>query len=195
VLLSDSKQNKLTAYSAQTGHQVWTAQDTASSDSPIATRIGSHGKTVYWATTRLYAYDAQGRAVWPIGIANSQDGNFHAVVADDTTVYAASTASLSENVIAAYRADDGAPLWRTSWPKDSRPSPALECMLVLSGGKLYVGDHINGVLIALDAKTGETLWQFHDPAGAGVNINWQIVANDQYVFAGYGTTVHGFKAD
>lgn len=195
VLLSDSRQNKLTAYSTQTGHQVWTAQDTTSSDKPIATGIGSHGKTVYWATTRLYAYDAQGRALWPTGVANSQDGNFHAVVADDTTVYAASTASLSENVIAAYRADDGAPLWRTSWPKDSRQDPALECRLVLSGGKLYVGDRVNGVLIALDAKTGETLWQFRTPAGAAVDVDWQIVANDQYVFAGYGTTVYGFKAD
>ena len=195
VLLSNANQKKLTAYSAQTGHQVWTAQDTSPSDTPIATGIGSHGKTIYWATTRLYAYDAQGHALWPTGVANGQDGNFHAVVADDTTVYAASTASFTENVIAAYRADDGAPLWQTSWPKNSFPDPALECLLVLSGGKLYVGEHVNGVLIALDAKTGETLWQFRDPAGAGANVNWQIVANDQYVFAGYGTTVHGFKAD
>ena len=196
VLLSQPNENKLTAYNAQTGHEAWTAQDTSrASDQGLATGIASHGKTVYWATNRLYAFDAQGHAVWPVGAAAGEDGGFHAVVADDTTVYAASTGGITDNVIAAYKAADGAPLWRTSWPKTIGPSPALECMLALGGGKLYIADHVNGVLIAVDAKTGETLWQFHDPASAGANVNWQIVANDQYVFAGYGTTVHAFKAD
>lgn len=196
VLLSRPDQNELAAYRAHDGTPAWTAHDTSpSADKAFATGVTSHGKTIYWATNRLYAFDANGHAVWPTGVANGEDSSFNAVIADDTTVYAAATGSFTENVIAAYKAEDGAPLWRVLWPGSQGPSPALECLLALGGGNLYIADHINGVLIALDAKTGKTLWQFHDPAAAGANVNWQIVANEQYVFAGYGMTVHGFKAD
>ncbi|MEY9862431.1 serine/threonine protein kinase [Catenulispora sp. GAS73] len=195
VLLSQPHDSKLTAYNAKTGGQAWTAQDTSpASDPAFATDITSHGTSIYWATNRLYAFDANGRALWPVGVTESDGGAFHAVIADDNAVYAASSVTLGNSVIAAYRASDGGPLWRSTWPK-SYLDPSLECRLALGGGILYIADRVNGTLVALEAKTGKTLWQFHDPAATGSNTSWQIVANDAYVFAGYGTTVHGFKAD
>lgn len=195
VLLSQPHDSKLTAYSAKTGAQVWTAKDTSPATDPaFATDITSHGTSVYWATNRLYAFDANGRALWPVGVTESDGGSFHAVIADGDTVYAASNVTLGNSVIAAYRASDGGPLWRSVWPK-SYLDPSLECRLALGGGNLYIADHVTGTLVALDAKTGTTLWQFHDPAAGGATSSWQIVADDSYVFVGYGTTVHGFKAD
>ena len=129
-----------------------------------------------------------------VGVAEGESNVFHAVVADDDTVYAASSGALDENsVIAAYKASDGAPLWRSEWPK-SYLDPALECQLALGGGNLYIADHINSALIALDTKTGEALWQFHDPAKSTSDNPWQVVADDHYVIIGYDTPVHGFKA-
>ncbi|WP_194907269.1 serine/threonine-protein kinase [Catenulispora rubra] len=195
VLLSQPHDSKLTAYSAKTGAQAWTAKDASPATDPaFATDITSHGTSIYWATNRLYAFDANGRALWPVGVTESDGGSFHAVIADGDTVYAASNVTFGSSVIAAYRASDGGPLWRSVWPK-SYLDPSLECRLALGGGNLYIADHVTGTLVALDAKTGKTLWQFHDPAAAGANTSWQIVADDNYVFVGYGTTVHGFKAD
>ncbi|WP_194893706.1 protein kinase domain-containing protein [Catenulispora pinisilvae] len=196
ILLSQPKDNQLTAYYANSGNPAWTVKDgSQSSYTAIATGITSHGATIYWGTNRLYAFDKSGKPVWPVGVSNGQGGNFHAVVADDDAVYAAATGgSLEEsNVIGAYKVSDGAPLWQSAWPKNDYPNPALECQLALGGGNLYIADHNTGALIALDAKTGRTLWQFQDHAASKADA-WVVVANNAFVFVGYGTTVHGFEA-
>lgn len=197
ILLSQPQSHQLTAYNAKTGKLAWTAKDTTPNDDPaFATAIASHGTSIYWATSRLYAFDANGHPLWPVGgtTPEGSDGAFHAVIADDTTVYAASEGSFpEENVIAAYKASDGAPIWRTSWPKNFR-DPSLECEMALGGGNLYIVDHTSGTLVCLDAKTGETNWQFHDPGGASVNNDWSVVADDRHVFIGYDSTVRGFVA-
>lgn len=66
--------------------------------------------------------------------------------------------------------------------------------MALGGGNLYIVDHVSGTLVCLDAKTGETNWQFHDPGGASVNNDWSVVADDRHVFIGYDSTVRGFVA-
>lgn len=93
-----------------------------------------------------------------------------------------------QSVIVAYKASDGATLWRTSWPA-SFNTPNLECQLALGGGNLYIVDYRSGTLVCLDAKTGETKWQYHDPA---TSDNWDVVADDQYVFIGYNSTIRAF---
>lgn len=199
VVLSQPNSHQLTAYSTQTGSQAWVAKDsTPSADAAFATAVASHGKTVYWATNRLYAFDENGHAIWPVAVTpEGGDSAFHAVIADDTTVYAASedVGLSSANTIAAYKASDGAPLWRTLWPKNFH-DPSLECQLALGGGDLYIVDHMSGTLVCLDAKTGETNWQFHDAAASNGSVDdWHLVANDQYVFVGYQSTVHCFTAN
>jgi eukaryotic-like serine/threonine-protein kinase len=195
ILLSQPNSHQLTAYNAKTGKLAWIAKDTTPSDDPaFATAIASHGTSIYWAANRLYAFDANGRALWPVGATPAgTDGAFHAVIADDSTVYAASVGSLEEqSFVAAYKAGDGAPLWLTTWPK-SFHNPSLECEMALGGGNLYIVDHYSGSLVCLDAKTGETKWQFHDP-GASPNDDWTVVADDRHVFIGYDSTVRGFVA-
>ncbi|MBS2539168.1 PQQ-binding-like beta-propeller repeat protein [Catenulispora sp. NF23] len=196
ILLSQPQDNKLTAYYANSGKPAWTAKDGSQSTyAALATGITSHGGIIYWGTNRLYAFDKSGKPVWPVGISNGSGGNFHTVIADDDAVYAAATGGSLEdsNVICAYKVSDGAPLWQSAWPKSDYPDPALECQLALGGGNLYIADHDTGALIALDAKTGRTLWQFRDHAASKADA-WSVVANPLYVFIGYGTTVHGFDA-
>ncbi|MEY9927425.1 serine/threonine protein kinase/outer membrane protein assembly factor BamB [Catenulispora sp. GP43] len=195
ILLSQPNSHQLTAYNAKTGQLAWTAKDTTPNDDPaFATAIASHGTSIYWAANRLYAFGTNGRPLWPVGAtAAGTDGAFHAVIADDTTVYAASLGSLEEeSYVAAYKASDGAPLWLTTWPKNFH-NPSLECELALGGGNLYIVDHYSGTLVCLDAKTGETNWQYHDP-GASPNDDWSVVADDRNVFIGYDSTVRGFVA-
>jgi outer membrane protein assembly factor BamB len=194
ILLSQPESHQLTAYDAHTGAHAWTAKDaTPNDDTAFATAITSHGTNIYWATNRLYAFDKNGRPLWPVGVTpEGGDGAFHAVIADDDTVYAASKGVFDKDVIVAYKASDGATVWRTSWPK-SFHDPNLECQLALGGGNLYIVDHRSGTLVCLDAKTGKTKWQYHDP-GASPDVNWSVVADDHYAFIGYNTTVRGFTA-
>jgi outer membrane protein assembly factor BamB len=202
VVVSRPKDAKLAAYRADDGRLAWTADDTAvntadqGQDSAFATALAGYGKTTYWATTRLYAVDENGKHVWPVGVTDSgDDGQFHAVIADADTVYAAGSVYLgSSDVILAYKAEDGAPLWRAAWPKEFH-NPSLECEMALGGGNLYVVDRFSRTLVALDAATGKTLWQYHDPSPAKTEDEyWYVAADDTSVYIGYGDTVRAFTA-
>jgi outer membrane protein assembly factor BamB len=194
ILLSQPESYQLTAYDAKTGREAWNAKDTAprSSSPAFATAVASHGTTIYWATYQLYAYDQQGRPLWPVGVSEGESGQFHAVLADDDTVYAAAENDAGGSVIAAYKASDGAPVWRVAWPKSTNfYTAALEAQLALAGGILYVADRTDGDLIAVNAKTGETLWQFHDPDAKSGDY-WQVAADERGVYVCYGMTVRAF---
>ena len=196
VLVSQPDDYQLTAYDAKTGAQAWTAKDTSvrTGDAAFATAITGRGTAVYWATNRLYAFDEHGQPLWRVGVSEGEGSLFHAVIADDDAVYAASDGSMDNGMIAAYKASDGAPLWRVAWPKSvGFLNPSLECEMALGAGNLYIVDRLSGSLVAVDTKTGETRWQYHDPS-ADKNDFWHVVADDRYVFIGYGTTVRGFKA-
>ncbi|GAA1975087.1 protein kinase domain-containing protein [Catenulispora subtropica] len=199
VLISQPGGYQLTAYRADTGTLAWTAQDLSQQqgqDSAFATAITSHGKTVYWAANRLYALDENGHHLWPVGASEGGDrGMFHAVVADDDTVYAAAEVSLGADVITAFKASDGAPKWRAAWPKDFR-NPNLECEMALGGRNLYIVDRYSQTLVALDAATGETLWQYHEkaPKDSAHDWHWHVAADDAYVYIGYASTVRAFTA-
>jgi outer membrane protein assembly factor BamB len=199
VLISQPDAYRLTAYRADTGTLAWNAQDPsrAQGQQPaIATAIASRGKTVYWACTRLYALDENGHHLWPVGVTEGgENGMFHAVIADDDTVYASVDISLGTGFIAAYKASDGAPLWHAAWPSSFYTS-ALECEMALGAGNLYIVDRYSQTLVALDAATGETLWQYHDrtPRDREHDWSWRVAADDAYVYIGYGPTVHAFTA-
>ncbi|NUS56255.1 MAG: PQQ-binding-like beta-propeller repeat protein, partial [Streptomycetaceae bacterium] len=202
VVVSRPKSAQLAAYRADDGGQAaWTATDPADTGgtgqgSAFATAVSGYGTTTYWATNRLYALDENGKHIWPVGLTDSGDnGAFHAVAADADTVYAAVSVTFGADVIVAYKASDGAPKWRAAWPKEFH-NPSLECELALGAGNLYIVDRYSQTLVALDAATGDTVWQYHDPnPGKGDGSDdWRVAADDSHVYIAYGTTVRAFTA-
>ncbi|GAA2018638.1 hypothetical protein GCM10009839_13540 [Catenulispora yoronensis] len=199
VVVSRPNNFQLAAYSVADGDLAWTAEDAVARsggrDAAFATSVAGHGATVYWATNRLYALDQHGKHLWPAGVSEGgDDGMFHAVVADDTLVYAAAEVVLGTDTIVAYGAADGALRWRASWPKQFF-TPSLECEMALGGGNLYVVDRFSQTLVALDAATGRTLWQFHEKTPAkNSDQYWHVAADSDHVYIGYGSTLRAFTA-
>ncbi|NUP52064.1 MAG: PQQ-binding-like beta-propeller repeat protein, partial [Catenulispora sp.] len=198
VVISCPQTSQLLAYRTDDGKAAWTAADTAGrQDAAFATSVTGYGKNTYWATNRLYAFDENGKPLWPIGVTDSgENGMFHAVAADADTVYAAVNVVFGSDVIVAYKASDGAPVWRAAWPEQFH-TPSLECEMALGGGNLYVVDRFSRTLVALDAATGRTLWQYHDPKPAAKSdgdVYWHVAADDTHAYIAYGSTVRAFTA-
>lgn len=66
--------------------------------------------------------------------------------------------------------------------------------MALGGGNLYVVDRFSQTLVAMDAATGRTLWQYHDPSPAKSHDMYWYVADDTSVYIGYDNTVRAFTA-
>jgi alcohol dehydrogenase (cytochrome c) len=83
---------------------------------------------------------------------------------------------------------DGTEVW--SWRSES---PIVTSMLATGGGLVFTGDPL-GRALALDARTGELLWQFRTGSGIHSNPTTYSVGGKQYVAipSGWGGWVEGF---
>jgi outer membrane protein assembly factor BamB len=199
VVTADEISYRLTAYSINDQTVVW-HKDAGNADAigvPISPAdciaVSGDGDTFYWACDRLYALDAGTGAVrWTADSSNPAD-KFQSVLvlrgqgpAADLIV--ATTTGPNGGTLRAFAADTG----DVQWIEHGGAKFGLKTALAATADVVVVAEADNGSVVAVDAKTGQTRWTYHD-ATVTADLTWAAAADDARVYVAYGKKLIAFE--
>ena len=199
VVTADEIAYRLTAYSFNDQSVVW-HKDAGNAGaigipaSPAAC-VAVSGNTFYWAADQLYALDAATGAVRWTGSTPDPGSEFQSVIvvpgADPAaagTVVATATGP-SGGTLHAFAGASGDPLW----VEHGGAKFGLGTALTTGGaGAVYAVEGDNGSVFAVDAKTGQTRWTYHD-ATVTADLTWSAAADGTRVYVAYGENLLAFE--
>ncbi|MEZ0112854.1 outer membrane protein assembly factor BamB [Catenulispora sp. EB89] len=212
VATADEIAYRLTAYSLKDRSVVWhtDAGNAESLGLPIspAACLTVSGSTFYWGADKLYALDAATGALrWSAPGPNPGDEYQSVVVvpgqgADGGDLVVATTTGAGGTGGGTMSAFDAA-IGAVRWVQRGSAKFGLKTAVVASAasagsagsagaGVLYAAEEDSGSLFAVDAKTGQTRWTFHD-ATATADLTWTLAADDTRVYVAYGKNLMAFE--
>lgn len=198
VVTADEITYKLTAYSLKDQSVQWrkeagNAEAVGIPASPAAC-VAVAGKTFYWAADKLYALDAASGDVRWTGSAPNPGSEFQSVIvvpgqgSDGADLIVAAATSPSGGTLHAFAADTGA----AQWVEHGGPKFGSKTALTAGAGVVFAAERDNGSVIAVDAKSGQTRWTYHDPT-ISADLTWSVAADDTRVYVAYGEHLLAFE--
>ncbi|GAA2004764.1 PQQ-binding-like beta-propeller repeat protein [Catenulispora subtropica] len=202
VVTADEVAFQLTAYSLKDRSVVWrkSARDTGRTDARAWSTacVTVAGNTFYWAEDQLYALDAAtGDVHWAVGASEPND-RFQSVIVlpeqgpGGTGLVVATSTGPNGGALHAFASANGAAVWTAHGGPRFGVKTALAAGTGGSAGVLYAAEPDNGSVFAVDAKTGQTRWTYHD-ADISADRTWAIAADEQRVYVAYAETALAFK--
>jgi len=199
VVTADEITYRLTAYSIDDQSVRW-RKDAGNAGriglpaSPAACiAVSGDGHTFYWASDRLYALDAAtGTARWTAGTVNPGD-EFQSVIVvrgqrPATESIVATTTGPGGGTLRAFAAETG----DVRWTERGGAKFGLKTALAATADVVVAAEADNGSVVAVDARTGQTRWTYHDATVAS-DLTWAVAADDARIYVAYGKKLLAFQ--
>ena len=202
VVAADETTYRLTAYSLKDQHVLW--HKDAGAFGPYAAKsaptdcVAISGSTVFWAANKLYALDAATGDIRWTAEGSGPDDVFQNVIVlpgqapDGSDLVAATATGPDGGALLAFLAASGSAAWSERGSRLFGTRTALTAGVDAGAGVLYAAERDNGSVVAVDTKSGQTRWTYHD-SSISSDLRWSIAADDARVYVAYGSTVLAFE--
>ena len=170
------KQGAVLALDPETGKELWAFnEEPPAYASPILVGSGKHAQLVTQTRNHVVSLHPEtGRLLWKTSLVTAYEQNSVTAIAVDGLIV---TSGLDNSIFAIKAEPDDRGLWvaRTVWRNEELP---MYMSSPVRFGDLVLGHSHKrkGVLFALDAKTGETLWTTEGRDGENASL---VVAGDR----------------